>query len=196
MQGLIYAVPISLLVALAFCGCSKEESRNITDLLPHLDATVIDYRSEIFFLSGSIPLNEDLDAGQAGSHTSRIAPVIVGISLGGFDLVDIKDAKVRLEMELAGVDFDGAASVRLFIGNGVDIYNDPSAVKAQQKLFLPDTFEITTGDAKLRQIFGQREVVFGLEFTAEPSRIASHQIYLQGHIDQFEAEITGVTGIF
>ncbi|MFH1070805.1 MAG: hypothetical protein V1794_14405 [Candidatus Glassbacteria bacterium] len=186
----------ALILALAVAGCSKEEQRNVTDFIPHLDATVIDYRSETFFVSGTVPTGQDLSPGQAGSHTSRIAPVIVGISLGGYNLVEIKDAKVRLKLQLAGVDFDGAASVRLYIGNGVDIYNDPSAVKALQKLVLPAIFDITTADSKLRQIFAQREVVFGLEFTTEPTKIASHQISLQGHIDQFEAEITGVTGIF
>jgi hypothetical protein len=188
-----YIAAILLLAALA---CAKNTKREVIDLIPQLDATVINYHSQTFNLSEEYPLDTERAAGQFGSHLATITPVLIPINRGGYELVDIENAKVYLRMELTGGNHDGATDMSLYVGNSIDIYNDPSAVKVERKMYLPAIFELSTEDARLKQIFALDEVVFGMRFVIEPTRLDSHAIYLEGHVERFEAEISGVQGIF
>ncbi|MBW7997426.1 MAG: hypothetical protein FVQ81_12800 [Candidatus Glassbacteria bacterium] len=186
----------TLIAALALAACSTTHKREVLDLIGQLDATVINYRSQTFELSEQLPLNRQMAAGELGSHLALISPVIIPIGRGGYDLVDIENAKVYLRLEITPGNHDGATSVTMFVGNSIDIYNDPSAVQVQRKMFLPAIYELSSEDPKLKQIFALPEVVFGIRFVIEPTRLDSHSIYIEGHVEKFEAEISGVQGIF
>ena len=99
-------------------------------------------------------------------------------------------------MALQPQNFSGKTTLRLYVGNQVDIYNDPSAVKVEERKIMPDTVAMVTSDSRLNLVFAQEEVVFGMEFVLEPTELQSHQISILGHVEKFEAEITGFQGIF
>ena len=190
-----------LMVVFILCGaylggCEKGEERKTTDLIPFLDATVINYHSQTFTLPEQLPLNQVLPAGSVSSFTARIAPLLVSISRGGFDVVELKKVTVMLRMALQPQNFSGKTTLRLYVGNQVDIYNDPSAVKVEERKIMPDTVAMVTSDSRLNLVFAQEEVVFGMEFVLEPTELQSHQISILGHVEKFEAEITGFQGIF
>lgn len=177
-------------------GCEKGEERKTTDLIPFLDATVINYHSQTFNLPEQLPLNQVLPAGSVSSFTARIAPLLVSISRGGFDVVELKKVTVMLRMALQPQNFSGKTTLRLYVGNQVDIYNDPSAVKVEERKIMPDTVAMLTSDSRLNLVFAQEEVVFGMEFVLEPTELQSHEISILGHVEKFDAEITGFQGIF
>ena len=189
-------IPILAAVLLAVLACASTHKREVVDLIPMLDATLINYHSQDIILSDQLPIDSQMVAGMLGSHAALISPVAIPINNGGYDLVDIENAKVYLKMELTPGNHDGATSMTLYVGNSIDIYNDPSAIKVERKMFLPAEFELSTEDAKLKQIFGMSEVVFGIRFVIEPTRLDSHKIYIEGHVEKFETEISGVQGIF
>ncbi len=199
MKNLIAQKHVRLLAALVLtlaAGCSNTTKRERLDLIPQLDATLINYRSQTFKLSEKLPLDTVMAAGELGSRAALISPVVIPIGLNGYKLVEVKNAKVYLKMLVTPGNHDGATSMTLYIGNSVDIYSDPIAVQVQRKMFLPADFELTSEDPRLREIFAFPEVVFGIRFVVEPTRLDSHDIYIEGHIEKFEAEISGVQGIF
>ena len=177
-------------------GCEKGEERKTTDLIPFLDATLINYHSQIFTLSEELPLNQQLPAGSVSSYSALIAPVLVTVSKGGFDVVELKKVTVMLRMSLQPQNFSGNTTLKLYVGNQVDIYNDPTAVIIQEKKILPDTVDLVSAESRLNLIFAQEEVVFGMEFVLEPTELQSRQISILGHVEKFEVEITGFQGIF
>ena len=187
---------LAVLVVMLLTGCSSTHKREIMDLIPQLDATLINYRSQTFELSEQLPLDTSVVAGELGSHAALVSPVIIPISFSGYEFVDIERARVYLKMHLEGGNHDGTTSMTLFIGNSIDIYNDPVAVQVQRKMFLPADFELSSEDARLRQIFALEQVVFGIRFVVEPTRLDSHSIHITGHIEKFEAELSGVQGVF
>ncbi len=190
------ALFLAVLLLVLAAGCSNTTKRELFDLIPQLDATLINYRSQRFDLSEQLPLDTVKAAGEFGILTALISPVVIPIGMSGFELVDIQNAKVFLKMHLDPVNHDGAVSMVLYIGNSMNIYNDPIAVQVQRKMFLPADFELSSEDPKLRQIFAFPEVVFGIRFVIEPTRLDSHAVYIEGHIEKFETEISGVQGIF
>jgi hypothetical protein len=190
------ALFLTTLAMILATGCSTTTKRERIDLIPQLDATLINYQSQSFELSDQLPLDTEKAAGELGSIAALVSPVVIPISMSGYKLVDIENAKVFLKMHLAPGNHDGAASMILYIGNSVDIYNDPIAVQVQRKMFLPADFELSSEDPKLKQIFAFPEVVFGIRFVVEPTRLDSHNIFITGHVEKFEAEISGVQGIF
>ncbi len=190
------ALFLTTLTLILAAGCSTTNKRERIDLIPQLDATLINYRSQTFELGDHLPLDTLMAAGELGSIAALVSPVVVPISMSGYKLVDIENAKVYLKMHVDPGNHDGATSMILYIGNSVDIYNDPIAVKVQRKMFLPADFELSSEEPKLKQIFAFPEVVFGIRFVIEPTRLDSHQIYIKGHVEKFEAELSGVQGIF
>jgi hypothetical protein len=189
-------VPAAVFLLIAAACSTTTHKRELIDLIPYLDATLINYHSQQFNLSDQYPLDTQMAAGQFGSHAAVISPVEIPIGKGGYELVDIENAKVYLKLELTPGNHDGATLTTLYVGNSLDIYNDPTAVKVERKMFLPAIYELSTEDPKLRQIFALDDVVFGMRFVIEPTRLDSHDIFIEGHIEQFEAEISGVQGIF
>ena len=177
-------------------GCEKGEERKTTDLISFLDATLINYHSQTFTLSEELPLNQQLPASSVSSYTALIAPVLVTVSKGGFDLVELKKVTVMLRMSLQPLNFSGNTTLKLYVGNQVDIYNDPTALIIQEKKIMPDTVDLVSASSRLNLIFAQEEVVFGMEFVLEPTELQSHQISILGHVEKFEVEITGFQGIF
>jgi len=177
-------------------GCEKGEERKTTDLIPFLDATLINYHSQIFTLPEELPLGQELPPGSVSSYTARIAPVLAIISRGGFEVVELKNVTVMLRMSLQPRNFSGNTTLKLYVGNQVDIYNDPTAVILAEKKIMPDTVDLASSDSRLNLIFAQEEVVFGMEFVLEPTELQSHDISILGHVQKFEVEITGMQGIF
>jgi len=187
---------VFILCGVLLSGCEKGEERRTTDLIRFLDATLINYHSQSFSLSEELPLNRQLPAGSVSSYTALVAPVLVSISRGGFDLVELKKVTVMLRMSIQPQNFSGNTTLKLYVGNQVDIYNDPAAVIIQEKKVMPDTVDLVSSDSRLNLIFAREEVVFGMEFVLEPTELQSHQISILGHVEKFEVEITGFQGIF
>ncbi len=185
-----------ILLGASLTGCETGEERKTTDLIPFLDVTVINYHSQIFTLPEELPLNQELPPGSVPSYTARIAPVLATISRGGFDIVELKKVTMMLRMSLQPRNFSGNTKLKLYVGNQVDIYNDPIAVTVSEKKIMPDTVDLVSADSRLNLIFAQEEVVFGMEFVLEPTELQSHDISILGHMEKFEVEITGVQGIF
>lgn len=191
-----FFIVVFILSGAVLTGCEKGEERRTTDLIPFLDATVINYNSQTFTLPEELPLNQELPSGSVSSYTARIAPILVTVFKGGFDVVELKKVTVMLRMSLQPKNFSGNTTLKLYVGNQVDIYNDPVAVKISEKKVLPDTVDLVTADSRLNLIFAQEEVVFGMEFVLEPVELQSHEISILGHVEKFEVEITGFQGIF
>ncbi len=191
-----FLIAVFILLGASLTGCETGEERKTTDLIPFLDVTVINYHSQIFTLPEELPLNQELPPGSVPSYTARIAPVLATISRGGFDIVELKKVTVMLRMSLQPRNFSGNTKLKLFVGNQVDIYNDPIAVTVSEKKIMPDTVDLVSADSRLNLIFAQEEVVFGMEFVLEPTELQSHDISILGHMEKFEVEITGMQGIF
>ncbi len=191
-----FLIAVFILLGASLTGCETGEERKTTDLIRFLDATVINYHSQIFTLPEELPLNQELPPGSVPSYTARIAPVLATISRGGFDVVELKKVTMMLRMSLQPRNFSGNTKLKLYVGNQVDIYNDPTAVTVSEKKIMPDTVDLVSADSRLNLIFAQEEVVFGMEFVLEPTELQSHDISILGHMEKFEVEITGVQGIF
>ena len=198
MTGKLKTAPADLILLATFLavGCGKQEQKTVNDILAFLDATVINYQSQIFTLPDALPLDVKLPNGTGTSYTARIAPVEVKISGGGYQALRLEKTAVLFRMALQGQNFSGTTNLRLLIGNQLDIYNDPNAVILTQKQILPATFELDSSDPRLNAIFALETVVFGIEFISEPTLLNSHQISILGHIEKFDVEITGAQVIF
>ena len=191
----IFAFAVLGLLLLAACSTTHQDDK--IDLLPQLDASLINYRSQDFAVKEQYPLDTKMIAGELGSYTAVISPVVIPISTSGnYELIDIEKAKVYMKMHLEGGNHEGTTSMTLIIGNSIDIYNDPNSVQVQRKMYLPADFELTAENGKLREIFAIDEVVFGIRFVVEPTKLDSHSIHILGHIDEFDVDLSGITGVY
>lgn len=184
-----FAAPVFL--ALSFLACSDKEPVTEIDFLDYFDATIINYQSQTFTLPGDLPLNSDLPSGAVAALTAQTMPAVAHPVTSGSNQADIKSITISFKMSVEPHDFSGPATLKLYIGTQRDVYRDLTALVLTAKQVLPSTFEFTTSDSRLNLIFTREEVVCGMEFILEPSRLQKHDISISGHIDNFRAEVKG-----
>ena len=186
----------TLILGLGILACSEGNITTNVDLFSFLDASTINYQSEVFTVPSTIPLNQQLPPGTYPSFTTRATPTMVNLLEGGADLMEINNISLSMTMRIESQNFSGSAMLAIYLGTQTDVYNDPTAVKISDKHLTPATFELTSNDSRLIHIFLQDEIVVGIEIIFEPEYITDHKVAVAGLIESFDVEITGRQGIF
>ena len=178
---LLFLLPLVL-------SCDSGDSTIFIELIDFLDPTESYYQSPTFTVGENIPIGETIPVSTNLSFSNMTFPHSINPIQ---TLEDVESIKIIYEADLKPQEFNGTATLRLYIGLDPDLLNDPFMVSMSDTELLPATFKLETDDPKLIFIFEQDEIFIQFEYIIEPRYVNQQKIALGAISQIFRAEVVG-----
>jgi hypothetical protein len=195
MRNLLAILSIAFL---ALAACSESEITTRVDLFSFLGTEDVSFSSPTFNAPADTPIDEPLSSPLIFS-ADLVSPVTVNLLEGGADLIEILSTALNFEASLDPQGFTGSGMVALVLSDDPSFSSQNSertVTISSIEQSLPATFDLSTSDTELNELFTSDEIYLKYEVTIGVTSISGLEISVNGAVSEFDVVISGKQGLF